>query len=82
MPGLLGIKIGGCLVRKGICLIMGILFLVTIISGIVESHVHPGNSGLHTVVAVLFIASIVIHVAINRKSFTRYFLTGSANKTN
>jgi hypothetical protein len=69
-------------VRKGICLIMGILFLVTIISGIAESHVHPGNSGLHTVVAVLFVISIIIHVAINRKSFSRYLLTGSTNKTN
>ncbi|AAW39202.1 hypothetical protein X793_07195 [Dehalococcoides mccartyi CG4] len=51
---------------------MAVLFLATIITGIAEAHVHPGNSGHHVAVAIAFIASILIHLVLNRKSFSRY----------
>jgi hypothetical protein len=64
--------------RKALCLIMGVLFLITIITGFAESHVHPGDAGLHTVVAVLFIASILVHAVINRKALARYLMANPA----
>jgi hypothetical protein len=68
--------------RKGICLAMGILFVVTLVSGFAEAHVHPGRSGLHTVAAVIFVALTLMHVVINRKAISRYFLSAAVNKTN
>jgi hypothetical protein len=68
--------------RRGVCLAMGILFVVTVVSGIAELHVHPGQSGLHTVAAVLLVTITLIHVIINRKAISRYFTVAAANKTN
>jgi hypothetical protein len=59
--------------RKAVCITMIVLFLVTIFSGIAESHVHPGESGMHTFLAILFIASTLAHLAVNRKALVRYF---------
>jgi hypothetical protein len=61
--------------RKAVCLTMVILFIATIITGIAEGHVHPGRSGVHTVMAVLFIITALTHVAVNRKSFFRHFMS-------
>ncbi|MCF7635016.1 MAG: hypothetical protein LLF82_000494 [Dehalococcoides mccartyi] len=58
--------------RRVVCLSMAVLFLATIITGIAEAHVHPGNSSHHVAVAIAFIASILIHLVLNRKSFSRY----------
>ncbi|POZ59390.1 hypothetical protein C1O63_0703 [Dehalococcoides mccartyi] len=41
--------------RRVVCLSMAVLFLATIITGIAEAHVHPGNSGHHVAVAIAFI---------------------------
>lgn len=57
--------------RRFICIVMAVLFLATIITGIVE-HVHSGSSGCHIVIAILFIASTIAHVVVNRKTFARY----------
>ncbi len=67
--------------RKGICLAMGILFVATVVSGIAESHVHPGKSGLHTVMALLFVAVALIHIMLNRKAISRYLHSSAVNKT-
>ncbi len=61
--------------RKTICIVMAVLFSVTVISGIAEAHVHPGSSGLHTIMAVLFIVSILTHIVVNRKALARYLTT-------
>jgi hypothetical protein len=52
---------------------MTILFLATVITGFAEGHIHPGDSGHHTVIAILFVISTVTHAAINRKAFARHF---------
>jgi hypothetical protein len=67
-------------VRRTICIIMAISFLLTVITGLAESHVHPDRSGIHTVFAILFIVSTLTHVVINRKSLARH-LSGPARKT-
>jgi hypothetical protein len=54
--------------RRFICMAMMALFLITVISGFAESHVHPGNTGIHTVMAVLFVVSTLAHGVINRKA--------------
>jgi len=59
--------------RKIVCVFMALLFLLTIVTGIAESYVHPGQSGIHTVMAILFIIIILIHIIINRKALVRYF---------
>ncbi len=59
--------------RKAVCFTMGAFFIFTVITGIAESHVHPGQSGSHTVIAILFIVSIFLHVLINRNAFMKYF---------
>jgi hypothetical protein len=59
--------------RKTVCVIMATFFLFTIITGIAESQVHPGRSGIHTVIAIFFITSTIIHIVINRKAFIKYF---------
>ena len=65
--------------RRVVCIATAVLFLLTVITGIAESHVHPGNTGVHVVMAILFIASTLAHVVVNRKPFARY-LMGSAKK--
>ena len=60
--------------RKTVCLIMVVLFFLTIITGIAEGHVHPGRSGVHTPIAVFFIAAALTHVVVNHKPFLRYFM--------
>ncbi len=59
--------------RRFICIAMIALFSMTIFTGFAEGHVHPGKSGIHTVLAILFVASTLAHVIINRKAFMRYF---------
>jgi hypothetical protein len=64
--------------RRFICVSMVILFFATVITGFAEAHVHPGRSGIHTPLAILFVVSALSHGAINRKSLARHF--GSAAK--
>ncbi len=59
--------------RRVTSITLAVLLLLTIVTGFAEMHVHPGDSGLHVVVAVLFILSTLVHVVMNRKSFFRYF---------
>jgi hypothetical protein len=59
--------------RKAVCVTMAAFFIFTVITGIAESHIHPGRSGSHTVIAVIFIVSTSVHILINRKAFFRYF---------
>jgi len=59
--------------RKVVCVTMAAFFFFTIITGIAESHIHPGHSGSHTVIAIIFIVSTLVHILINRKAFVRYF---------
>jgi hypothetical protein len=77
MPGLLGVS-GGYSMRRFIGIAILVLFLATIFTGIAESHIHPGNSGHHIVLSILFIAAILIHVALNRKAFARYLGVSTA----
>jgi hypothetical protein len=65
--------------RRFVCISMLILFLLTVITGFAEAHVHPGQSGIHTPLAILFILSSVFHIVINRKPFARHF-TGTPQK--
>jgi hypothetical protein len=65
--------------RKAVCLTMVILFFLTVITGFAESRVHPGESGVHTFLAVLFVVSAFTHAVINRKVFFRY-LSGRDKK--
>lgn len=65
--------------RRTVCIIMIISFFLTIFTGIAESNVHPGQSGIHTVMAILFVISAFIHAWINRKAIVRYF-TGNSQK--
>jgi hypothetical protein len=65
---------GGHQMRRSISLTMVGLLLAAIITGIAESHVHPGSSGSHTVLSILFITLTFIHIIINRKALVRYFL--------
>jgi hypothetical protein len=65
--------------RRTVCIAIVILFPITVISGIAESHIHPGKSGVHTFFAILFILSTLAHVAISRKSLIKHF-TGPVRK--
>jgi hypothetical protein len=65
---------GGHQMRRFISVTMVGLLLAAIITGIAESHIHPGNSGSHTVLSILFITLTFIHIIINRKAFVRHFL--------
>jgi hypothetical protein len=60
--------------RKVVCLTMVALFFITIITGFAESHVHPGESGVHTVLAILLIVAAFSHALVNRKAFLKYFM--------
>jgi hypothetical protein len=57
--------------RRVLCIIMVVLLIVTIITGIAD-HVRAGSSALHIVTSLLFIASTIFHVVINKKLFARY----------
>jgi hypothetical protein len=59
--------------RKAVFFTMGAFFVFAVITGITESHVHPGQSEGHTVITILFIVSIFLHILINRKAFMKYF---------
>ncbi len=65
--------------RRFVCITMMVLFLFTIVSGILEAHMHPGRAELHTGVAILFIVSALTHAVVNRKPLARY-LTASTKK--
>jgi hypothetical protein len=58
--------------RRIISISMAILFLVTVITGFAESHVHPGDSGHHTVISILFMLVVFAHMTLNSKTFGRY----------
>jgi hypothetical protein len=58
--------------RKIICLTMILFFVITVITGFAEAHVHPGRSGIHTPMAILFVVFILTHMIINRKSIARH----------
>jgi hypothetical protein len=60
--------------RRYICLTMVFLFFATIITGFAEAHVHPGSSGSHLFIAVLFVVFALVHGLINRKSLARHFV--------
>jgi hypothetical protein len=60
--------------RKLVCISMLFLFFATVITGFAEGHIHPGQSGIHTVLAVLFVISTVTHMVVNRKSLVRHFM--------
>jgi hypothetical protein len=59
--------------RRFICLSMVVLFFTTAITGFVEAHVHPGQSGIHTPLAVLFVIFAITHGALNRKAMAKHF---------
>jgi len=63
--------------RKVVCLTMVVLFFLTVITGFAKSRVHPGESGIHTVLAVLFVVSTFTHAVINRKAFFKYLAVSS-----
>jgi hypothetical protein len=65
--------------RRFICLAMVILFFATFITGFAEAHVHPGQSGIHTPLAVLFVIFTLTHGVINRRALARHF-AGAAKK--
>jgi hypothetical protein len=65
--------------RRFVCVTMVFLFLVTAVTGFAEAHVHPGRSGIHVVIAVLFVVFALVHGAINRKSLARHF-SGAVKK--
>ena len=58
--------------RRFISITMMVLFLLTFITGLAEAHVHPGESGIHTPLAILFVVVTVVHVALNWKAMGRY----------
>jgi FtsH-binding integral membrane protein len=58
--------------RRFIGLGLIVLFPAAIISGFAEAHVHPGQSGIHQVIAILFVVFIIGHLAINFKSVKNY----------
>jgi hypothetical protein len=64
---------GGHQMRQFTSITMVGLLLAAIITGIAESHIHPGSSASHTVLSILFITLTFIHIIINRKAFVRYF---------
>ncbi len=49
------------MMKRVICIVMVVLFLATIITGIVESHVHPGNSGHHVFISILLLITVGVH---------------------
>lgn len=51
---------------------MAVLFLVTFITGLAESHVHPGQSGIHTPLAIILFALGITHFSLNFKAFKKY----------
>ena len=57
--------------RRFICITMVLLFFAAVITGFAEAHVHPGSSGIHVFLAVLFVAFTVAHAALNRKALAR-----------
>jgi hypothetical protein len=66
--------------RKAVGILMMVFFLLTVITGLAESHIHPGRSGSHTMIAIILIVSTLVHILINRKAISRYF-SGKTAKT-
>jgi len=46
---------------------MAVLFLLTVISGLVAWHTHAADADLHLVFTILFILSAVTHIVLNQK---------------
>lgn len=61
--------------RKFIGITMPILFILVLVTGIVESQeFHAGRPPeAHIFIAVLFIAMMCIHVWLNRKALIKYY---------
>ncbi len=60
--------------RKAICILSAILFILTMITGIAEaSPQHAGSPVAHIFIVILFTATILAHIWINRKAVARYF---------
>ncbi len=60
------------MMRKVVCIIMVVLFLVTMITGIVEL-VHPDDSAHHIVISILFFVLVCVHSWLNRKALVKHF---------
>lgn len=56
---------------------MAVTFLITVITGFVEPHINPGDSGHHIVFAILFLLLAVIHFVLNYRVFLPYFSVSS-----
>ncbi len=61
--------------RKITCIAMLVLFILVIVSGIVESQdFHEGRPPeAHIFLAILFIVATCIHAWLNRKALMKYF---------
>ncbi len=59
--------------RRITSITMVVLFVISFVTGLAESHVHPGESGIHTPFAVAFGAVTIVHVILNLKPLARYF---------
>lgn len=58
--------------RRVICIILVVLFLVTMITGIMGL-VHPDDSAHHVVISILFFVSVFAHSWLNRKALMKHF---------
>jgi|WetSurMetagenome_2_1015567.scaffolds.fasta_scaffold351339_2 hypothetical protein len=66
--------------RKTLIIIMAVTFILTIITGIAESNpAHGGPAVAHIIITIIFIASVLTHLWLNRKACLKYF--SSAKKT-
>jgi hypothetical protein len=61
--------------RRLVCITMALSFLFTVTTGFAEAHVHPGRSGVHTPLAIIFLIATLTHVVINHKAFFKHFST-------
>ena len=60
--------------RKILGIAMPVLLVLTVVTGIAESHVpHDGPPEAHIFIAVLFITSMCAHVWLNRKALIKYY---------
>jgi hypothetical protein len=65
--------------RKTLVIIMAVSFILTIITGIGESGPqHSGPAVAHIIITIVFIASVLAHLCLNRRACLRYL--GVTNK--
>jgi hypothetical protein len=70
---LIKILFGVNLMRRFVCISMVFLFFLSVVTGLAEAHVHPGDAGHHIITVILFVILALTHILINRKPFARYF---------